>query len=74
MAADIVVLDRARFRDVATFTDPHHYTEGVVDLFVNGRAVILDGAMTGARPGRALRWMYGCWPTIRRTWPRPSGS
>lgn len=55
MAADIVVLDRARFRDVATFTDPHHYAEGVVDLFVNGQAVILDGAMTGARPGRALR-------------------
>ena len=55
MAADIVVLDRARFRDAATFTDPHHYAEGVVDLFVNGRAVILDGAMTGARPGHALR-------------------
>ena len=55
MAADIVVFDRSRFRDNATFTDPHHYAEGVVDLFVNGQAVILDGAMTGARPGRALR-------------------
>ncbi len=55
MVADIVVFDRARFRDRATFTDPHHYAEGVVDLFINGQAVILDGVMTGARPGRALR-------------------
>ncbi len=55
LAADIVVFDRARFRDVATFTDPHHYAQGVVDLFINGQGVILDGVMTGARPGRALR-------------------
>ena len=55
MAADIVVFDRARFVDKATFTDPHHYAEGVVHLFVNGQAVIRDGEFTGARPGRALR-------------------
>jgi N-acyl-D-aspartate/D-glutamate deacylase len=55
MAADIVVFDRARFVDKATFTDPHHYAEGVVDLFVNGTAVIRDGALTGQRPGRAIR-------------------
>ncbi len=53
--ADIVVFDRARFVDKATFTDPHHYAEGVVHLFVNGDAVLQDGAMTHARPGRAIR-------------------
>jgi N-acyl-D-aspartate/D-glutamate deacylase len=53
--ADIVVFDRARFVDKATFTDPHHYAEGVVHLFVHGEAVIRDGVLTGARPGRAIR-------------------
>lgn len=55
MMADLVVFDRARFVDQATFTDPHHYAEGVVHLFVNGQAVIRDGALTGARPGRTIR-------------------
>ena len=53
--ADVVVFDRARFVDRSTFTDPHHYAEGVMHLFVNGTPVISNGAMTGARPGRALR-------------------
>ncbi len=55
MVADLVVFDRARFVDKATFTDPHHYADGVVHLFVNGAAVIRDGVLTGARPGRTLR-------------------
>lgn len=54
-AADIVVFDRARFADKATFTDPHHYAEGVVHLYVNGVAVIRDGALTGTRPGLTIR-------------------
>ena len=55
MTADVVVFDRARLRDVATFTDPHHYATGVVHLYVNGTAVISNGALTGARPGAAIR-------------------
>ncbi len=55
MVADLVVFDRALFVDKATLTDPHHYAEGVTQLFVNGVAVIRDGALTGARPGRAIR-------------------
>ena len=55
MIADIVVFDRGQFVDKATFTDPHHYADGVVHLFVNGQAVIRDGTLTGARPGRAIR-------------------
>jgi len=55
MRADIVVFDRTRMRDVATFTDPHHYATGVVHLLVNGMAVIRDGEVTGARPGMAIR-------------------
>ena len=54
-AADVVVFDLGRVRDVATFTDPHRYSEGMVHVFVNGRAAIRDGAFTGERPGRVLR-------------------
>lgn len=54
-AADVVVFDPATMRDVATFTDPHHYSEGVRHLFVNGVAVIRDGTLTGAKPGVPIR-------------------
>ncbi|MDH3269694.1 MAG: amidohydrolase family protein [Gemmatimonadota bacterium] len=53
--ADIVVFDLARVRDVAEYTDPHHYSEGMVHVFVNGVAAIRDGDFTGARPGRVLQ-------------------
>jgi dihydroorotase/N-acyl-D-amino-acid deacylase len=53
--ADIAVLDPATVIDHATFTDPHQYAEGAEHVFVSGVAVLLDGAMTGARPGRVLR-------------------
>jgi len=55
MAADIAVFDLAAVRDVAEFTDPHHYSEGMVHVFVNGEAAIKDGAFTGVRAGRVLQ-------------------
>ena len=55
MFADIVVFDPATVRDVATFEDPRHYSEGVLYVFVNGQAVVADGQITDARPGRPLR-------------------
>jgi N-acyl-D-aspartate/D-glutamate deacylase len=55
MAADISVFDLAAVRDVADFADPHHYSEGMVHVFVNGEAAIRNGEFTGARPGRVLR-------------------
>lgn len=53
--ADLVVFDLARVRDVAEYTDPHHYSEGMVHVFVNGVPALTDGAFTGQRPGRVLR-------------------
>ena len=53
--ADIVVFDPESIRDTAEFGAPHAYAEGVHHVFVNGRAALLDGELTGARPGRALR-------------------
>jgi N-acyl-D-amino-acid deacylase len=55
MIADIAIFDPAKVRDVATFDSPLRYSEGVKDVFVNGRPVVLDGKITGERPGRALR-------------------
>ena len=52
--ADVVVFDLEKVRDVAEYTDPHHYSEGMVHVFVNGVPVVSDGAFTGQRPGRVL--------------------
>jgi dihydroorotase/N-acyl-D-amino-acid deacylase len=55
MKADIVVFDSAAIRDVATYNQPLHYSQGVKDVFVNGRPVVLDGTITDERPGKGLR-------------------
>ena len=53
--ADIVVFDLDEVRDLATYTDPHQLSQGMVHVFVNGTAAIRDGAFTGERAGRVLR-------------------
>ena len=66
-AADITVFDPATIRDVATFEDPNHYAVGVRHVFVNGQAVVTDGRITDARPGRPLRGP-GVVKTIKCRW------
>ena len=53
--ADVAVFDPAIVTDTATFEDPHQYAQGVHHVFVAGEGVLLDGEMTGVRPGRVLR-------------------
>jgi N-acyl-D-aspartate/D-glutamate deacylase len=53
-AADIVLFDPARVRDVASFEKPKAYAAGVPYVLVNGIVVIDKGQHTGARPGRPL--------------------
>jgi len=55
LAADITIFDAATIRDVSTFEDPAQYAAGVRHVFVNGRRVVADGAITAERPGRPLR-------------------
>ena len=55
MKADLVVFDPATVADTATFENPHQYAAGVSFVAVNGVAVVEDGKVTGARPGRVLR-------------------
>ena len=53
--ADIVVFDAATIQDHATYENPHQYSTGVRDVFINGVAVVSDGEHTGATPGRAIK-------------------
>jgi dihydroorotase/N-acyl-D-amino-acid deacylase len=55
MKADVIVFDPARIADTATFENPHQMAVGVSDVVVNGVAVLREGNMTSALPGRVLR-------------------
>ncbi|MFN2502538.1 MAG: amidohydrolase family protein, partial [Pyrinomonadaceae bacterium] len=54
MFADVVVFDPKTIADRATFANPHQYSVGMRQVFVNGVHVLKDGEHTGAKPGRAL--------------------
>ncbi len=56
LAADITVFDPKKLRDTATFDEPHQYAEGIRYVFVNGTPVVYNGNVTGALPGKALRF------------------
>jgi N-acyl-D-amino-acid deacylase len=53
--ADVTIFDAARIRDVSTFVDPTHYSEGVQHVLVNGKAVVSGGKITAERPGQPIR-------------------
>ena len=53
--ADVVVFDPATIADHSTFENPHVYSTGVRDVFVNGTQVLSNGEHTGARPGQVVR-------------------
>jgi dihydroorotase/N-acyl-D-amino-acid deacylase len=55
MAADLVVFDPEKIRDLATFEKPLQYSDGVSHVVVNGRVVLDAGKMTDERPGRPLQ-------------------
>ncbi len=55
MAADLVLFDPLRIRDVATFEDPHRYPEGISCVIVNGAVTIENGDHTKERAGLVLR-------------------
>jgi N-acyl-D-amino-acid deacylase len=53
--ADLVVFDPTTVSSTATYDEPRSYPVGIEHVIVAGTAVVLDGAHTGATPGRALR-------------------
>ncbi len=53
--ADITIFDLGKVRDRSTYTEPNHYSEGILHVLVNGKAVVSNGAITDARPGQVIR-------------------
>ncbi|MCA9833711.1 MAG: amidohydrolase family protein [Thermomicrobiales bacterium] len=51
MKADVIIFDPATIIDVADYTDPHHLSVGMRDVWVNGTRVLASGEHTGATPG-----------------------
>jgi N-acyl-D-aspartate/D-glutamate deacylase len=52
--ADVLVIDPERVRDLATYEQPHAYSEGMDFVFVNGKAAVADGKVTPNRYGKVL--------------------
>ena len=55
MRADVAVFDPDVIADRATYADPHQFSVGITDLLINGVPVILNGGLTGEKPGRWIR-------------------
>ncbi len=51
---DMVIFNREAVRDAADYAEPRRYPEGITHVFVNGKAVILDGELKAERAGRVL--------------------
>ena len=50
--ADVVVMDLDRVRDMADFTNPHQYAQGIEYVIVNGDFVVDgEGNLTRSLPG-----------------------
>jgi N-acyl-D-amino-acid deacylase len=55
LVADITIFNPATIKDIATFDDPNHYSEGVEWVLVNGKVALANGKQTTERSGKALR-------------------
>ena len=54
--ADVCVVDPALVTDLADYPDPRVPATGISDVLVNGQFALRDAQLTGARPGRGLRY------------------
>lgn len=55
MQADLVLFDKDKVKDLATFAQPQNLSEGIEIVFVNGQKVWENGKTTGNLPGEILR-------------------
>jgi N-acyl-D-amino-acid deacylase len=53
--ADVVIFDPNWVLDHATFEEPHQYSTGVRDVFVNGVQVLKNEEHTGVKPCEVVR-------------------
>ena len=54
-AADLVLFDPDTVQDVATFADPHRYSQGFDVVVVNGVVAVADGEISDERGGKFLQ-------------------
>lgn len=54
LKADVIVFDPDTVIDNATYTDPHHLSTGIRDVWVNGNRVLENGEHNGALPGERV--------------------
>ena len=54
-AADVTLFDPGTITETATYENPHSYAAGIDRVWVNGKAVFMEGEHTGAKPGIMLR-------------------
>lgn len=54
LCADVIVFDPDTVIDNATYSDPHHLSTGIRDVWVNGTRVLQDGEHNGNLPGRRV--------------------
>ena len=52
--ADVIVFDPETIREEATYAEPTKLATGMRWVFVNGRAAVRDGRLTGVMAGRGL--------------------
>ena len=52
--ADLVVFDRGKINDQATYEDPHRFPVGIEYVVVNGSIVVKNNVHTEMRPGKVL--------------------
>jgi len=53
--ADIVIFSPETINDPATFNEPHHYSQGIEYLIINGNIVVSEGNYNGKLSGKPLR-------------------
>ena len=53
--ADLVIFDEQKIAGKATYENPYLLSEGIDYVFVNGKAALAQGQLTGQLPGYALR-------------------
>ncbi|PZU51310.1 MAG: dihydroorotase [Sphingomonas sp.] len=56
MAADLVLFDPEKVQDNATFEKPAQYSTGIDKVWVNGQLAVDGGKVTGALPGKVIRY------------------
>ncbi|MEK7173574.1 MAG: amidohydrolase family protein [Patescibacteria group bacterium] len=53
--ADIAIIDPEKIKDIATYTNPFQYPEGIPWVIINGKIAVENGEFTDARAGEILK-------------------